>query len=107
MKSRTSSTISEVGRCEVDVRGAQRLIGQTSSGKTELATALAGLRQERERQGLSLTEVAERTGIDQGIISRLETGQLANPTIGILRSYARALGRRLAWTLETADAAEM
>jgi DNA-binding XRE family transcriptional regulator len=67
---------------------------------SELIEALAGLRRERERQGLSLTDMAERTGIDRATISKLETGKLANPTIATLRTYARALGRRLAWTLE-------
>ncbi len=66
----------------------------------DLIEALAGLRLERERQGLSLSDVAERTGIDRATISRLETGKLPNPTIGTLRTYARALGRRLSWTLE-------
>ena len=70
------------------------------AGDPELIEALAGLRRERERQGLSLTDMAERTGIDRATISKLETGKLANPTIGTLRTYAKALGRRLAWTLE-------
>jgi DNA-binding XRE family transcriptional regulator len=69
-------------------------------GDPELIEALAGLRRERERQGLSLTDMAERTGIDRATISKLGTGKIANPTIGILRTYAKALGRRLAWTLE-------
>lgn len=73
-------------------------------GDPDLVAALAGLRSERERQGLSLADMAERTGIDRATISQLETGKLANPTIGTLRTYARALGRRLAWTLETAEA---
>jgi DNA-binding XRE family transcriptional regulator len=72
-------------------------------GDPELVAALAGLRRERERQGLSLTDMAERTGIDRATISKLETGKLANPTIGTLRTYAKALGRRLAWTIETAE----
>jgi ribosome-binding protein aMBF1 (putative translation factor) len=66
----------------------------------ELIEALAGLRRERERQGLSLTDIAERTGIDRATISKLETGKIGNPTIGTLRTYAKALGRRLAWSLE-------
>jgi len=72
-------------------------------GDPELIETLAGLRRAREQQGLSLTDMAERTGIDRATISKLETGKLANPTIGTLRTYARALGRRLAWTLEAAD----
>jgi len=66
----------------------------------ELIEALAALRRERERQGLSLTDMAERTGIDRATISKLETGKIPNPTIGTIRTYARALGRRLAWTLQ-------
>jgi ribosome-binding protein aMBF1 (putative translation factor) len=66
----------------------------------DLVEALAGLRRERERQGLSLTEMAERTAIDRATISKLETGKLANPTIGTLRTYAKALGMRLAWSLD-------
>ena len=76
-------------------------------GDPELIEALAGLRRERERQGLSLTDMAERTGIDRATISKLETGKIANPTIGTLRSYAKALGRRLAWTLEVVAKPDM
>ncbi len=47
--------------------------------------------------------MAERTGIDRATISKLETGKIANPTIGTLTTYARALGQRLAWTLETIE----
>ncbi len=67
----------------------------------ELVEALAGLRRERERQGLSLTEMSERTGIDRATISKLETGKIGNPTVSTLRTYARALGHRLAWRLES------
>ena len=77
-----------------------------AAGDPELIEALAGLRREREQQGLSLTDMAERTGIDRATISKLETGKIANPTVGTLRTYARALGRRLAWTLEVMANAE-
>jgi ribosome-binding protein aMBF1 (putative translation factor) len=73
------------------------------AGDPELIEALAGLRRERERQGLSLTDLAERTGIDRATISKLETGKIANPTVGTLRTLAKALGRKLTWTLEAAD----
>ena len=33
-------------------------------------------------------------------ISKLETGEIPNHTIGTLRTYATALGRKLAWTLQ-------
>ncbi len=59
-------------------------------GDPELVEALAGLRLERERQGLSLTDMAERTGIDRATISKLETGKIANPTVGTLDQPAKA-----------------
>jgi ribosome-binding protein aMBF1 (putative translation factor) len=62
--------------------------------------ALAALRAERERQGLSLADLAERTGIDKAMLSRLETGKIPNPTLSTLRAYARALGKRLVWSTE-------
>ena len=72
-----------------------------------MIAALAGLRRERERQGLSLTDMAEGTRIGRATISKLETGKIANPTIGTLRTYAKALGRRLAWTLEVVAKPDM
>jgi DNA-binding XRE family transcriptional regulator len=76
-------------------------------GDPELIEALTGLRRERERQGLSLTDMAERTGIDRATISKLETGKIANPTLGTLRMYAKALGRRLSWTLDVIAQGDM
>jgi ribosome-binding protein aMBF1 (putative translation factor) len=65
----------------------------------ELARALSALRAERERQGLSLADVSERTGIDRATLSKLETGKVPNPTVGTLRTLARALNKRLTWSL--------
>jgi ribosome-binding protein aMBF1 (putative translation factor) len=65
----------------------------------ELAQALSALRAERERQGLSLADVSERSGIDRATISKLETGKLPNPTVSTLRAVARALDKRLSWSL--------
>ena len=58
---------------------------------------------ERERQGLSLTELAERGGIDRATISKFETGKIPNPTIGALKKDAAALGKSLSWTLDEAS----
>lgn len=66
----------------------------------DLLAALASLRAERERQGLSLMDVMERTKIDRATISKLETGKIPNPTYQTLRVYARALGKRIVWRLE-------
>jgi ribosome-binding protein aMBF1 (putative translation factor) len=55
------------------------------------------LRRERERLGLSLADVADRTGIDKGALSRLENGRQLNPTVNTLARYAHSLGKSLAW----------
>jgi ribosome-binding protein aMBF1 (putative translation factor) len=65
----------------------------------ELTAALAALRVERDRQGLSLTDIQERTKIDPATISKLERGEIPNPSVATLRTYAAALGKRLSWSL--------
>ena len=58
------------------------------------------LRIERERQHLSLTDIAERTRIDASTLADLEAGTLPNPTVQTLRAYAHALGKQLSWTIQ-------
>jgi DNA-binding Xre family transcriptional regulator len=60
---------------------------------------LAELRAERERQGLSLTDLMALTRIDRATINKLENGKVPNPTYSTLKAYARALGMRLAFHL--------
>ncbi len=62
---------------------------------TPLRQALAALRAERERQGLSLADINERTGIDRAALSRLENNEDANPTLVTLERYAEALGKQM------------
>ena len=59
------------------------------------------LKAERERQGLSLSDVSERSGLDPAAISRLENGKQANPTIDTILRYADALGKELVWTFRS------
>jgi len=78
----------------------------TRSGPTsdpELIHVLTTLRRERRRQGLSLAEVALRSGIGKGELSKLESGKLTDATVATLRSYARTLGKRLLWTVAELD----
>lgn len=49
----------------------------------------------RESQGLTLTEVAQRMGMDAPALSRLETGKMLNPTMATLHKWAEALGQKL------------
>ena len=62
--------------------------------------AVSALKQAREAAGLSLADVADRTGIDKSALSKIETGQHPNPTVSTLCRYAHALGMQWKWTLE-------
>lgn len=65
-----------------------------------LAAVLSELKRAREAAGLSLADVAERSGIDKAALSRLENGVHDNPTIDTLTRYATAVGKRLVWSLQ-------
>jgi ribosome-binding protein aMBF1 (putative translation factor) len=56
---------------------------------------LAKIRRERERQGLSLSDLERRTGIKSANLSKLETGKHFNPTIATTETLASALGIRV------------
>ena len=60
----------------------------------ELRQLTVHLRQIRERQGLSLTDVSERSGMTRAAISRLENGWNLNPTLDTLFRYATVLGAK-------------
>lgn len=49
---------------------------------------------ERQKRGLSQTELAKRVGTKQPVISRLESGA-GNPTLDLLRRVAKALDTEL------------
>jgi transcriptional regulator with XRE-family HTH domain len=65
----------------------------------ELAAIVQSLRHERERQGLSLSDAAKRSGLDKAALSRLEGGQNVNPTWNTLSRYAAALRKEIALRL--------
>ncbi len=65
-----------------------------------LMDALVALKLRRERLGLSLAEVSKRTGIDTGMLSRLENGKITNPTITTLMRFADALGATVKLVIE-------
>jgi len=58
------------------------------TGATTLGNLLARL---REDQGLSLFELARRTGIHRSTLLRIESGASAKPDIETLNALARAL----------------
>src|SRR5205823_11765705 len=49
----------------------------------------------RESQGLTLSEVGERMGIDAPALAGWETGKMLNPTLATLHKWAEALGQKL------------
>ncbi|MHB1034810.1 MAG: helix-turn-helix transcriptional regulator [Pirellulales bacterium] len=65
----------------------------------DLLAMLAALKRHRERQGLSLTDVADRSGMDRAAISRLENGVYLNPTVDTLYRYAAAVGVQIGFSV--------
>jgi DNA-binding Xre family transcriptional regulator len=66
---------------------------------------LVALRRERERQHLTLADLADRTGYDPAVLSRLFTGRQANTTLATLGRIANALGKEVVHTLRDMPAA--
>ena len=61
------------------------------------------LKAERQRRGLSLAEVGERSGIGKSNLSRLENDPDPNPTMDTLLRYAEALGCAIHIVLSAPD----
>ena len=66
----------------------------------DVQRALQALKREREQCGLSIADVAERSGLDRAVVSRLEKGKQDNPTTATLMRYAAAVGKRFLWSYE-------
>lgn len=64
-----------------------------------LSEVMSVLRTERDRQGVSLADLTERTGIARSAISALENADEPNPTISTINRIAEALGVTVAVTL--------
>lgn len=79
---------------EIRKRAKERLALLKREG-TPLRQVLSALRAERERQGLTLADISERTGIDRAALSRLENNEDANPTLSTLDRYAEAVGKQM------------
>lgn len=62
--------------------------------------AVAELKRERDRRGLTLAEVSDRSGLDKGMLSRLENGKILNPTMTTLWRYAEAIGMQVTLKVE-------
>jgi DNA-binding XRE family transcriptional regulator len=65
----------------------------------DLRAAVLALKKRREQMGLSLADVARRSGMDRAAISRLENGIQVNPTVGTLYRYASAIGAQIGFSV--------
>lgn len=54
------------------------------------------IKQIREGKGISLSKLAEKTGISAGYICHLEKGSRTNPSITIMDKIAKALDKTIA-----------
>lgn len=68
----------------------------------QLRELFAQLKAAREAKGLSLSDVTKLTGMDPSALSKLESGQRANPTVATLARYAEAVGKHLVVSLTEA-----
>lgn len=66
----------------------------------DIQLALQALKRERKRSDLSIGDVAERSGLDRAVVSRLENGKQDNPTVAALMRYAAAIGKRFLCSYE-------
>jgi hypothetical protein len=62
------------------------------SARSLLVSLVTSLRAEREKRGISLTDIADASGLDRAMVSRLENGKIDNPRISTLMRYAGAIG---------------
>ena len=65
-----------------------------------IVNLVAALKRERDRQGLTQAELAEKLGIDPTALSRLENNRAENPTIVTLMRWAAVLNFRLTFALD-------
>jgi ABC-type phosphate transport system auxiliary subunit len=73
----------------------QATVARLHKRGASLSQTIAALKQERERQGLSLKDIERRTGLDEQQLSRLEEQVDGDPTIVALLQYAEALGKAI------------
>ena len=77
---------------------------QSAKPRILLKSAVKTLKEERERQGLSLADVKARSGIDRSTLSKLENDEDPNVTMNTLMRYAQAVGKTVLVQLEDAPA---
>jgi transcriptional regulator with XRE-family HTH domain len=71
-----------------------------------MSLLLHELKKAREETGLSLAQIAKRSGIDKAALSRLENGRHDNPTLETILRYLSAIGKDIEWRFVDAPAAK-
>jgi hypothetical protein len=79
---------------------ARRIKAARDNAAVALRQAFQLLKAERQTQGLSLSDVEQRSGIGRAALSRLEIEAAANPTVVTLTRYAEAFGKKLVVSFE-------
>jgi DNA-binding phage protein len=100
-------------RAEIDRPGPDELLERgvveefvSHGAYMELLRLVDSLRHVREQKGLSVTEVAERSGLTRAMLSKLENGHNTNPTLDTLARYAMAMDMELRLSADPMSAAE-
>lgn len=78
----------------VDAEGRARI--ETAKARMLAEVRAYRLRELREQAGLTQAELAERIGVGQRQVSKIEQGDLDSARIGTIRSYLEAVGGGMA-----------
>ena len=65
----------------------------------QMQQLLHDLKKARAAARLSLADLAQRTGMDKSVLSKMENGRHGIPTLPSLARYAQAVGLQLAFSL--------
>ena len=76
------------------INGDEKLTGEDDVCSLPRKQLIADIAAERRRLGITQRTLAERTGLKQSNISRLETGK-SNPSLDFLSRVAAGLGKEL------------
>lgn len=57
------------------------------------------IKEERDRKGMSLQDIADLTGVARSTVQRYETGRIAKIKLPVIESIARSLGVRPEWII--------
>jgi len=81
-------------------RRARQAFAEHRAFEAELFKAACLLAAAREERGMSLSELADLTGMTRQALSRIERGQNRNPTFNTLQRIAAALGKQVVIKLQ-------